>query len=114
MTPDTMTAPEWQLLATERQLQDTLWACAKRCGWEAYHTHDSRRSEPGFPDLVCVKAGRILFFEIKKQGGGVRPEQRRWIAALADVPMVLAAVVRPIPKADGELSFDDALEELTR
>lgn len=114
MTTDTISAPEWQLLATERQLQDTLWTCAKRCGWDAYHTHDSRRSEPGFPDLVCVKQGRILFLEIKKQRGRVSPEQRRWIDALAVIGSPVAAfVVRPIPRT-GELSFDDALEELTR
>lgn len=94
---------------TEREMQDAIRTAALRNQWHFYHTHDARRSDGGFPDCVCVKDGRMLVFELKKQSGRVSPQQRRWIAAFDGVPMVLAAVVRPVPKADGELSFDDAL-----
>lgn len=48
----------------------------------AYHTHDSRRSEPGFPDLVLVKGTRLIFAELKADTGRVSPAQQRWLDAL--------------------------------
>lgn len=98
---------------TEREMQDAIRVAALRNGWHFYHTHDSRRSDGGFPDCVCVKNGRVLVFELKKQSGRVSEKQRGWIAALSNVPYCTAAIVRPIPK-DGEMSYDDALEELAR
>lgn len=72
---------------TEDQLQDSVLALADRTGWLAYHTHDSRRSRPGFPDLVLVDLrpgrARVLYRELKSQKGKPTPEQRRWLAALA-------------------------------
>lgn len=41
-----------------------------------YHPHDSRRSEPGWPDWVIVGT-RILWRELKSSTGQLRPEQRR-------------------------------------
>ena len=51
--------------------------------WLVYHTYDSRRSQAGFPDLVMVKNGRVIFAELKTQKGRIRKEQERWLDALA-------------------------------
>ena len=51
-------------------------------GWLVYHTHDSRRSQPGFPDLTMVRHGRLIFAELKKDGAYPTPEQRRWLHEL--------------------------------
>jgi len=69
---------EAQLLAAVRRL-------AQLRGWMTYHTHDSRRSEPGFPDLVMVSARqrRVLYAELKTATGKTTAAQDQWIAALA-------------------------------
>lgn len=68
---------------TERQFQGTVEDMARMLGWRIYHTHDSRRSQPGFPDLVLVhpKHG-VLWRELKTVKGRVSPAQRDWLADL--------------------------------
>lgn len=67
---------------SEAQFQAKVVQWARLNGWLVYHTHDSRRSEPGFPDLVLVRGPDILYWELKAEKGRVSPEQERWIAAL--------------------------------
>ncbi|MCM1011913.1 VRR-NUC domain-containing protein [Brevibacterium sp. XM4083] len=69
---------------TERQLQDQIVELAKRMGWLVYHTYDSRRSEPGFPDLVLVhpKQMRQLWRELKSETGETTSAQKVWLSAL--------------------------------
>jgi hypothetical protein len=67
----------------EQLLQHTI-GVAKALGYLAYHTHDSRRSEPGYPDLHLVHDGRgiSMFRELKTRTGRISPDQRKWGAAL--------------------------------
>jgi len=62
---------------TEREFQVHVTTVAEQLGWWTYHTHDSRRSEPGFPDLTLVRGTRLVFAELKREGGRVTPAQRR-------------------------------------
>ena len=55
---------------------------AKWLGWRVYHTHDSRQSAPGFPDLVLVKPPRCLFAELKTGNGVTTEAQREWLEKL--------------------------------
>ena len=66
---------------TEKQFQSKVITLAKTLGWKMYHTYDSRRSEPGFPDLVLVK-NKVLFRELKTDTGKLRTEQKEWGDAL--------------------------------
>lgn len=67
---------------SEAQFQAAVIKLAKVLGYRVYHTYDSRRSEPGFPDLVLVKQRRILFLECKRQGGRATRAQKEWMTAL--------------------------------
>ena len=65
-----------------------------------YHTHDSRRSAPGFPDLVLAHPdGRLIFAELKRDGQYPKTEQRLWLSALSRVaeenPLVEVFLWRP-------------------
>lgn len=68
---------------TEAQLQATILEAAQWLHWVSYHTHDSRRSAAGFPDLVLCRGTRLVFAELKSAKGKVTPEQQQWLDALA-------------------------------
>jgi hypothetical protein len=70
-------------------------ALARLAGYLVYHTHDSRRSEAGYPDLTITGKGRIIFAELKSERGRLRPEQSIWLAALAQCPGVEVAMWKP-------------------
>lgn len=66
---------------TEKQLQALVTEAAAWLGLHVYHTWDSRRSAPGFPDLV-IAGRRVLFRELKSDSGRMSRAQQRWIWAL--------------------------------
>lgn len=63
---------------TEAAFQDLIVQLARWCGWRVYHTHDSRRSDAGWPDLVLVRNRVILFRELKARRGRMTEEQQHW------------------------------------
>lgn len=71
-------------LTTEAEFQGWILNACQRLRLAAYHTHDSRRSEKGFPDLVIVGMNGILYRELKKQDGVVSVEQRYWLSILQE------------------------------
>lgn len=84
-----------RLQVPEREFQAQVLQLAKLSGWFCYHTHDSRRSAAGFPDLVLVRAPRVLFAELKSEKGQTRPEQAAWLEALRGCRSVEVALWRP-------------------
>ena len=81
-------------LMTERDFQQWITDFATLNGWLVYHTHDSRRSNPGFPDLVLVRDGALMFLECKTMKGKVTPAQQMWLTHLESTDSI-TAVVRP-------------------
>ena len=68
--------------------------------WEVFHDGDSRRSNAGFPDLVLVKDGKLIFAELKREKNAYPSKaQMNWLAKLRDVgnssDNVLAVLWRP-------------------
>jgi VRR-NUC domain-containing protein len=79
----------------ERAFLDRVRHTAQLYGWRTYHTHDSRRSEPGFPDLVLTRPGQVIFAELKSDTGRLTLAQAEWLKLLAQCPGVQAHVWRP-------------------
>ena len=86
---------------TEAQFQAQVIKMATDIyGWEVFHDGDSRRSNAGFPDLVLVKDGKLIFAELKKEKESYpSKDQRKWLAKLGQVMKssdnVLAVLWRP-------------------
>ena len=84
-----------------RRFVDFLFATRQHLFSLVYHTHDSRYSQPGFPDLVLVhpRRRRIVFAELKRDDEYPTIQQRVWLAALSTVAeecgVVSVAVWRP-------------------
>jgi len=66
----------------EGEFQAEIIQVARLMRLVTYHTHDSRRSDSGFPDLVIVGRTGVLFRELKTDTGKVTPDQEFFIAAL--------------------------------
>lgn len=79
----TATAPTLTEAQFQRQVTDLLTLY----GWLWTHTSDSRtvQGDPGVPDVLAVRDGRILFAELKATSGRLRREQRDWLARLVAV-----------------------------
>ena len=82
-------------LVTEKAFMSAVLDLARLTRWRCYHTHDSRRSEAGFPDLVMTRDGRIILAELKTESGPVTEAQREWLTALAACPGLEVKVWRP-------------------
>jgi len=83
---------------SEESFQRRVLEFARLMGWSLrYHTFDSRKSAPGFPDLVLVRAPRVVFAECKtdyapKELVGA---QRLWMHELLRCPGIEYYIFRP-------------------
>jgi hypothetical protein len=98
---------------SEAQLQAAILGAARRAGFLAYHTHDSRRSAAGYPDLHLVhpQRGISLLRELKTEKGRLTPDQQQWLHALTAAGQD-AGVWRPMDWLDG--TVDAVLEGRAR
>jgi len=63
---------------TEKAWQQQVLDLAALYRWGYYHTFDSRRSQPGFPDLLLVRGIRMMFVELKTDTGRLTTDQQSW------------------------------------
>ena len=71
----------------EKDFQGQLMKVVDMLGGLAYHTHDSRRSAKGYPDLTIVTPGlnrRVIWAELKAGKREPTEDQRIWLKALPD------------------------------
>lgn len=83
---------------SEAQFQQRILDLAALTGWRVYHHPDSRHATTaGLPDLILLHmaTGRIVFAELKKVDGRVRPAQAEFLKAAARDPRNEIALWRP-------------------
>lgn len=93
---------------SEKEWQAQVIALARSLGYVTYHTYDSRRCEPGLPDLFLLRMARPRFvaIELKTTRGRITSEQRTWINGLRAAG-IDAFVFRPN-------QWNELVEELKR
>lgn len=87
-----MTGAEFRELTrlawSEEQFKAEVIREATSRGWLKHHDRPARtdkgwrtaiEGDPGFPDLVLAKDGRVLIIELKSEKGRVSAEQKAWI-----------------------------------
>ena len=82
-------------LLSEKDFMESIVQLARQTGWMVYHPYDSRRSEPGFPDLVMTKHKRLVIAEIKTETGKTSPAQDKWLETLRTARGVKVKLWRP-------------------
>jgi hypothetical protein len=95
--------PEMATGMSEATLQGHVMSEARDLGWRRYHTHDSRRSPRGFPDLCMVhrRQDRCVFVELKQEAKGPSDEQVEWGEDLLALTTVEFYLWRPTQWLDG-------------
>ena len=76
---------------SEADFQKKVLAFAKLCQWRACHIRPTEvgkgrwatpyQGDPGLPDLILARDGRVILIELKAEGGKLTLDQRCWIAA---------------------------------
>lgn len=78
---------------SESAFQDRLIAEARLRGWLVAHFRPGRtatgwrtpvQGDAGFPDLVLVRGGRLIWAELKSEKGKLSEKQEKWIRALRE------------------------------
>lgn len=77
---------------TEEQLQDAVIELAQLLGYLVAHFRPALTARGwrtpvqgngrGFPDLVLVRPGRVIYAELKAHAGTVSPDQQVWLDRL--------------------------------
>lgn len=90
---------------SEDDLQQNCNDLCRALGLPYYHTHDSRRSPEGFPDLVTfdISGQHLIIRELKTMTGKESPAQLRWLDWLSRVKRISAGVWRPDSWTDGTI-----------
>jgi len=105
------TAERVEDAVTEADLQATVVEMAEVLGWRVFHDHDSRLNRAGLPDLILVRRGRLIFAELKRRKGTLRPAQAEWLADLEQVAGAAMGAVEVHVWRPGDL---DAIEQALR
>ena len=92
---------------SEKEFMQQVVDLARLTGRLVFHAHDSRRSEPGFPDLCIVgkDSEKPLFVELKVGNNTLSEAQREWGHYLNMCPGADYRVWRPSdwPEIEHEL-----------
>ena len=74
-----------RLNQTEKQFQRAVQEYARIRGWLDFHDLFSKGKRPGWPDLVLLRAGQMIFAELKSAKGQLTDNQRHVLGLLEAV-----------------------------
>lgn len=80
---------------SEAHFQARLRRRAAALGWKDFHQLFSMGTRSGLPDLMLLRAPRLVFAELKSEHGRVLPSQTRIIDELRKVETVDTYLWRP-------------------
>lgn len=69
----------------ERDLMNDIIEESKKRKWRYWHDNSRKRNLSGFPDLVLVRKGTLIFAELKKHNTKPSPTQQLWLNDLDEV-----------------------------
>ena len=74
-----LTPADFVIEESEFGFQNSVVDLARRCKWFVFHDGDSRRSTgKGFPDLVMVRNGLLVFAELKRESEALSKNKNKW------------------------------------
>jgi len=83
---------------SENELQAEVIRILKDAGFtKIYHTYNSQKSEPGYPDILAIRTtdGLMLVLENKTETGKCTKAQLEWLEAFQSIKKYHVAVIRP-------------------
>jgi hypothetical protein len=92
------------LTVDERAFQNKVEDLAREAGWKVQHSYRGKAGKGGawrtnaavgFPDLLLLKAGRLVVLELKMPGNEPTDEQNEWLALFQTVAGCEAYAVWP-------------------
>lgn len=84
----------------ESSITKSIIALAKSLGWWTFKIAGGPMQTAGIPDLLCVKHGAAVFFEVKKPGKKPTPLQEQRMHEIRTIGGAVAEVVTS--KAEAE------------
>jgi len=90
---------------TEAALQAEIVKTCKQLNLRYFHCAIPQFSKAGFPDLVIVGPGGVLWRELKRESGRVSPHQEAWLADLKRAGQD-AGVWRPADLVSGVIATE--------
>lgn len=90
----------WRPLGDLAGLKESDWStlvvnALGACGWRWARFHPDARGGKGAPDILAVRPPRTIALELKRRGNKATPEQREWIADLAQANVEAHVLTMP-------------------
>jgi hypothetical protein len=94
----------------ERQFTDRVKRYARRGGWLPFHALRSKGSDPGFPDLILMRANRLVAAELKIPPNATTAWQECWLTGFATLGMLAG----PHLSIESYVWWPDQMSEIER
>lgn len=107
--PDTVSPEFIQRNVSEKEFQAQVIEYAELRGFLVFHTHDSRKSNTGYPDLTMIRApDKLVFAELKTAKGKLskghwNKKNTRWLPGQDEWLDELAAFAKSIDWGIGSI-----------